>query len=69
MEKLDVRGLSCPIPVIRAKKLIDQGCTEILIVGDSAPARENVSRLAKSSGYQTLFITDEKDNWELEIKK
>jgi len=69
VERLDVRGLSCPIPVIRTKKLIDQGCNEILIVGDSAPARENVSRLAKSSGYQMRFITDEKDNWELEIKK
>lgn len=69
MEKLDVRGLSCPIPVVRTKKLLDQGCTELLIVGDSAPSKENVSRLAVSLGFKTEFKVDEKDNWELMIKK
>lgn len=69
MERLDVRGLSCPIPVVRTKKLIDQGCTELLIVGDSAPSKENVSRLAVNMGFKTEFKVDEKDNWELEIKK
>jgi len=69
VEKLDVRGLSCPIPVIRTKKLIDQGVAEIQIVGDSAVSRENVSKLARSCGYTVDMKVDDKNNWEMEIKK
>ncbi|HXZ35337.1 MAG TPA: sulfurtransferase TusA family protein [Thermodesulfobacteriota bacterium] len=50
-EKIDARGLSCPQPVILAKKAIDKigkGTIEILV--DTVTSRENVSRLARSAG-------------------
>lgn len=69
MEKLDVRGLSCPIPVVKTKKMIDQGVTAIQIIGDSAVSRENVSKLARSYGYNVAMNIDDKNNWEMEISK
>jgi len=69
MEKLDVRGLSCPIPVVKTKKLIDQGAKEIMIVGDSSVAMENVSKLAASCGYKINMKNSDKNNWEMEISK
>jgi tRNA 2-thiouridine synthesizing protein A len=69
LDKLDVRGLSCPVPVLRTKKAIDSGATEILIVGSSQVSKENVSKLAVSQGFTVNIKVDNKDLWEMEIKK
>ena len=52
-ERIDARGLSCPQPVVLAKKAIDKigkGTIEILV--DTVTSKENVSRMARSAGYQ-----------------
>lgn len=69
MKKIDVSGLSCPLPVIRTKKVIDQGEKEIIITGTSQVSRENVSRLAENSGYKVAMMEDGKDCWEMKIQK
>ena len=52
MIEVDVRGLSCPIPVVKTKKAIDGNPNEpITVLVESEVSRENVSRLAKSRGY------------------
>ena len=52
MIEVDVRGFSCPIPVVRTKKAIDENPTEpITVLVESAVSKENVSRLAHSKGY------------------
>jgi TusA-related sulfurtransferase len=51
-ERIDARGLSCPQPVVLVKKAMDKigkGTLEVLV--DTVTSRENVSRLARSSGY------------------
>lgn len=51
--EVDVRGLSCPIPVVKTKKAIKNNPTEELVVLlDSNVSKENVIRLAHSQGYQ-----------------
>ena len=69
MDKLDVRGLSCPVPVLRTKKAIHAGATEVLIMGSSQVSKENVSKLAVSQGFTVNIKVDNKDIWEMEIKK
>ncbi len=69
MEKVDVRGLSCPLPVMKTKKLMDQGVNEILVVGSSQVALENVTKLARSAAYSINLKNDKKDAWELELSK
>ena len=52
MIELDLRGLSCPIPVVKTKQTIDKNPGEpITILLETAVARENVSRLAASRKY------------------
>ena len=52
MVEVDVRGLSCPIPVVKTKETIEENPKEkIVVVVDSAVSRENVARLAQSKGY------------------
>jgi len=52
MTEVDVRGYSCPIPVVKTKKAMDENPKEILtVLLESAVSKENVSRLAESRGY------------------
>jgi len=54
MIEVDVRGFSCPIPVVRTKKAIEENPREELtVLVESAVSKENVSRLAQSEGYST----------------
>ena len=50
--EVDVRGFSCPIPVVRTKKAIEENPGKVInVLVESAVSRENVSRLAQSKGY------------------
>jgi len=50
MTEVDVRGLSCPMPVIKTKRALDSVASgdAVLVILDDATARDNVTRLAKS---------------------
>lgn len=69
MEKVDVRGLSCPLPVMKTKKVMDQGACEILVVGSTAVSLENVSRLAHTRAYKINVKKADKNDWEIELVK
>ena len=50
--EVDVRGLSCPIPVVRTKKAIEENPNQPLtVLVETAVSKENVSRLAQSKKY------------------
>jgi len=69
MDILDVRGLSCPIPVLKTKKAVEKGCTELEIIGSSKVSRENVSKFAASQGYKVEVTEDKSDEWKMVITK
>ena len=48
--QVDARGLSCPQPVILARKAIQTGAFPIEVLVDTVTARENVRRMAESQG-------------------
>ena len=51
MIEVDLRGLACPIPVIRTKKVLDEMKEgTILTVVDNPASKENVMRLARAYG-------------------
>ncbi|MFC1927982.1 sulfurtransferase TusA family protein [Chloroflexota bacterium] len=65
MIEVDVRGFSCPIPVVRTKKAIEQHAKEPLtVLVESAVSKENVSRLAGSMGY-SVKVEEAKDGFRL----
>jgi tRNA 2-thiouridine synthesizing protein A len=52
MIEVDVRGFSCPIPVVRTKKAIEENPDEtITVLIETAVSKENISRLAQSRNY------------------
>ena len=52
MIEVDVRGFSCPIPVVKTQKAIEEHPNEELIVlVETGVSKENVSRIGYSKGY------------------
>jgi TusA-related sulfurtransferase len=51
MKELDVRGLSCPMPLMHTKKAIEDDPTEILVHADSGTAKANVVAFLQDAGY------------------
>jgi len=47
---VDARGLSCPQPVILARKAIQAGVFPIEVLVETATSRENVRRMAEKAG-------------------
>jgi len=65
MTEVDVRGFSCPIPVVRTKKAIEENPKEtITVLVESSVAKENVSRLARSQGY-SVKVEEVEDGFRL----
>jgi selenium metabolism protein YedF len=51
--ELDCRGQACPHPVLKTKKIVDQGeVLQLTVLVDNEAARENVSRYLTRAGYQ-----------------
>ena len=52
MIEIDVRGYSCPIPVVKTKQVIEKNPEDVLtVLVETEVSKENVSRLAQSQGY------------------
>ncbi len=52
MEYIDLKGMSCPQPVIETKRLIEsRTIDELDLLVDNGPPRENVTRYLESQGY------------------
>ncbi|PKQ20733.1 MAG: hypothetical protein CVT66_03245 [Actinobacteria bacterium HGW-Actinobacteria-6] len=52
MKELDVRGLSCPMPLMHTKKALEGDPSKIRVHADSGTAKANVVALLKDSGYE-----------------
>ncbi|MBS4023446.1 MAG: sulfurtransferase TusA family protein [Dethiobacter sp.] len=68
-EVLDVRGLSCPEPVVRTKDFLGKISTgSMTILSDSKVSVENISRFAKNSGY-TFAVEEKETHFIISIKQ
>lgn len=52
VERLDVRGLSCPSPVLLVNRMMRRlGSGTFEVIGDLPAARDNIHRLARDKGW------------------
>jgi TusA-related sulfurtransferase len=68
-EQIDVRGLSCPQPVLETRKKMTQmsgGVLEVYV--DSGTARDNISRMAGKQGW-AVEVEDRPDGFALRLSK
>lgn len=65
---VDARGLSCPQPVILAKKAIEANKFPIEVLVDTVTSRENVRRMAEGAGCK-VQVEQSGDEFKLTISK
>ena len=68
METLDARGLSCPEPVVMMRQALVEKPAAARMIVDAVAARENVTRYAKSQGYD-VAITEGDGEWTLDVTR
>jgi len=68
LDKVDARGLSCPQPVLLAKKAVQQLPVDLTILVDNETAKNNVLRFLQNSGY-TVDIAMSEEAIQLQAKK
>ncbi len=68
LKELNLRGLSCPIPVLQVKKGLKDNPEGLIVYVDNIAACENITRFSQTTGYNV--DTEEKDKeWILKISK
>lgn len=68
MKTVDARGLSCPEPVILTRNAMSGKENAYQVVVDNVTACENVTRYAKSQGYQ-VAVAEKDGEFTLSISK
>lgn len=68
METLDARGLSCPEPVVMMRQELFEKPAAARMIVDAVAARENVTRYAKSQGYD-VAVTEGDGEWTLDVTR
>ena len=66
--KVDARGLSCPQPVILARKAIQAGKFPIEVLVETVTSRENVRRAAERLGCK-VKVEEKGDEFKLTLTK
>lgn len=68
--EVDARGLSCPQPVLETKKaLAGRTSGEGTILVDTVTSRENVSRFARSQGWQVTWVENSDGGFRVLLSK
>jgi tRNA 2-thiouridine synthesizing protein A len=69
MTEVDARGLSCPMPVIKTKNAMESAESgPIVVIVNDGTARDNVTRLAKSRGFD-ISIEEKGEDFYLTLAK
>jgi tRNA 2-thiouridine synthesizing protein A len=69
MIEVDVKGLSCPIPVVKTKQAMEENPkATISVLIDSNVAKENVTRLAESKKYSVKIEETGAEEFKLVLK-
>jgi tRNA 2-thiouridine synthesizing protein A len=69
MTEVDARGLSCPMPVIKTKEAIESAESgPIVVIVNDGTARDNVTRLARSRGFE-VSVEEKGEDFYLTLAK
>ncbi|MDI9459573.1 MAG: sulfurtransferase TusA family protein [Bacillota bacterium] len=68
LNTLDVRGRSCPEPVLLTRRALEQAPNGVQVLVGNSTARDNVRRFAESKGYK-VQIQDQGEDFLLSITR
>jgi len=69
MLEVDARGMSCPIPVMKTKKALQDNPAECCVLVDAYVQVENVSRFAKARGYEVKNVEEDGETYRIIVTR
>jgi len=69
MQRLDLRKLACPAPVVETKKAVDAGRCPFEVLVDSEAQQDNVSRMARKLGCSVEIHAGPDDCFAVSVNK
>jgi tRNA 2-thiouridine synthesizing protein A len=71
MEKLDVKGKMCPLPVALTKRKLESMTSGqfLEVVGEGELEFDNIQRWAKNNGHEIVAISKSEMEFKVTIKK
>ncbi|MEJ5185634.1 MAG: sulfurtransferase TusA family protein [Candidatus Geothermincolales bacterium] len=71
MDRLDLRGLSCPLPVVNTKRELKKLARgeSLEVVVDTGTSRDNVTRMATKEGCEVEVRETEEGHFVLTITR
>lgn len=66
--EIDVRGRSCPEPVLLTMEAIKKGEESFVVLADNKVAVENIKRCSSSKGFNVEVI-EEGEEYRLKLKR
>ena len=70
-EVLDVKGLTCPAPLVEARKKLNkmQVGQTLEVVGDHGPSKKEVPEVMEDLGHEIVSVKDQGGVWHVIVKK
>lgn len=66
-QNLDMRGYSCPLPLLKTRDALTT-CDNLTVLVDDPAARENICKFAASQQYR-VECSGQKGEWSIHIQK
>jgi tRNA 2-thiouridine synthesizing protein A len=66
--QIDVRGLSCPLPLMRTKKALEARPAALTVLVTSGTAKANVAALLEDEGF-AVRIAERDGEWRIEARR
>lgn len=69
--KIDVRGETCPVPLVEVRKALRQAAPgDILeVLGTHGPSKKEIPLAVKALKVELLSVEDEGDGWKIRIRR
>ncbi len=68
---IDVRGQTCPVPLVECRKAIKKAAPgdEIVIVGTHPASKKEIPMACEAMGLEVTEVEDKNDEWKIRIKR
>jgi len=69
--KLDVRGETCPVPLVEVRKALRKAAPgDVLeVVGTHPSSKKEIPMAVKALGLELLSVEEEGDTWTIRIRR
>ncbi len=69
--KIDVRGQTCPIPLVEMRKALRRASPGdiVEVIGNHPPSKKEIPMAVKALGLELMEVQQEGETWKIRIRR